>query len=59
MNNSIGKYDYTLTQGIVLICALLICGTNLITDLVYALIDPRIGPSTRPASQFSNAGNPV
>lgn len=42
MNNSISKYDYTLTQGIVLICALLICGTNLITDLVYALIDPRI-----------------
>lgn len=42
MNNSINKYDYTLTQGIVLICAILICGTNLITDLVYALIDPRI-----------------
>lgn len=42
MNSAINKYDYLLTQGVVLICAIIICGTNLLTDLVYALIDPRI-----------------
>ena len=51
MNSAINKYDYLLTQGVVLICAIIICGTNLITDLVYALIDPRI------REQYSNSGH--
>jgi len=42
MNSAITKYDYILTQGIVLVCALIICGTNLITDIAYAFLDPRI-----------------
>lgn len=42
MNSAINKCDYNLSQGVVLICAIIICGTNLITDLVYAFIDPRI-----------------
>ena len=42
MNGAITKYDYILTQGIVLVCALIICGTNLITDIAYAFLDPRI-----------------
>jgi len=52
MNASINKYDYTLTQGIVLVCAAIICGTNFITDLVYALIDPRI------RAQYSSGKRP-
>jgi peptide/nickel transport system permease protein len=42
LNKSIGLYDYILTQGIVLICAIIICGTNLLTDIMYAFMDPRI-----------------
>ena len=42
MNSAISKYDYILTQGIALVCALIICGTNLITDIAYAILDPRI-----------------
>ena len=36
------KRDYTLVQGIVLIYALLVIMMNLIVDLLYAYIDPRI-----------------
>ena len=36
------KRDYTLVQGIVLIYALLVILMNLIVDLLYAYIDPRI-----------------
>jgi peptide/nickel transport system permease protein len=36
------KRDYTLVQGIVLIYALLVIFMNLIVDLLYAYIDPRI-----------------
>ena len=36
------KRDYTLVQGIVLIYALLVIILNLIVDLLYAYIDPRI-----------------
>ncbi|UCE55143.1 MAG: ABC transporter permease [Desulfobacterales bacterium] len=36
------KRDYTLVQGIVLIYALLVIVMNLIVDLLYAYIDPRI-----------------
>jgi peptide/nickel transport system permease protein len=36
------KRDYTLVQGIVLVYALLVILMNLIVDLLYAYIDPRI-----------------
>lgn len=42
MNNSIAMCDFITTQGCVLICAFIISGMNLITDLCYALVDPRI-----------------
>jgi peptide/nickel transport system permease protein/oligopeptide transport system permease protein len=39
---SIFSRDYTVLQGTVLIFALIIVVTNLITDVSYSLIDPRI-----------------
>ena len=42
LNGAIGKYDYNLMRGVVVICALIICVCNLITDIVYAFLDPRI-----------------
>jgi peptide/nickel transport system permease protein len=36
------KRDYTLVQGIVLIYSLLVMGINLLVDMLYACIDPRI-----------------
>ncbi len=42
MSQAISSYDYNLTQGIVVVCALIISGCNLITDIIYAFIDPRI-----------------
>lgn len=37
-----GRRDYPLIQGVVLITALAFVLVNLMTDLVYALLDPRI-----------------
>jgi peptide/nickel transport system permease protein len=34
--------DYPLVQGIVLVLAAMIVGLNLLTDLAYALLDPRV-----------------
>lgn len=42
MVNSIGRRDYEVIQGIVLVIALINVGISLIIDLVYGLIDPRI-----------------
>lgn len=42
LNGAIAKYDYNLMRGIVVVCAIMICGCNLITDVVYAFLDPRI-----------------
>ena len=42
LNSSIGLYDYSLTQGIVLVCAMIISAATLLTDIVYAFLDPRI-----------------
>ncbi len=39
---SIGRRDYEVIQGIVLLIAVINVLINLITDLVYGLIDPRI-----------------
>lgn len=42
MNTSITGKDYITTQGCVLVCAFMIATGNMITDLFYAVIDPRI-----------------
>lgn len=40
--DAVMKRDYTLVQGIVLVYALLVIVMNLVIDLLYAYIDPRI-----------------
>ncbi|HEY8446870.1 MAG TPA: ABC transporter permease [Thermomicrobiales bacterium] len=40
--NSIDRMDYQVVQAIVLLLATLVVVANLVTDLVYAYIDPRI-----------------
>ena len=42
IKNAIGSSDYMTVQGCVLVCAALISLLTLITDIVYAFIDPRI-----------------
>ncbi|MDY3919481.1 MAG: ABC transporter permease [Candidatus Limivivens sp.] len=42
MVNSIGRRDYEVIQGVVLVIALINVGISLIMDLIYGLIDPRI-----------------
>ncbi|MGI5971134.1 MAG: ABC transporter permease [Oscillospiraceae bacterium] len=42
MSSSITQKDFITTQSCVLICAFIISGMNMITDLAYALVDPRI-----------------
>src|SRR5256712_12147601 len=39
---SIGFRDYPLVQGCVLLIAVTYVGMNLVTDLLYGLVDPRI-----------------
>ena len=39
---SIGFRDYPLVQGAILFIAVTYVGVNLITDLVYGVLDPRI-----------------
>jgi len=40
--NSIDRKDYQVVQAIVLVLATIVVVTNIVTDLVYAYIDPRI-----------------
>ena len=40
--NSISARDYPMIQGIALVFGLLVILINLITDLVYASLDPRV-----------------
>lgn len=40
--NSITRRDYAIIQGTILFVTLLIVFVNLITDLLYAIIDPRV-----------------
>ena len=42
IKQSIGMQDYITVQGCVLICAIVVTVMNLITDLAYAFVDPRI-----------------
>lgn len=53
LNTSINMYDYNLTQGIVVVCAMIICGANLLTDIVCAFLDPRL------KAQFTSSGKKV
>ena len=40
--NSIGRRDYPALQGGVMLISTVVIGVNLIVDLVYGVIDPRI-----------------
>lgn len=42
MMTAINNKDYPVIEGVVLVLAALICIINLITDLVYGFVDPRI-----------------
>lgn len=42
MNSSINGKDYITVQGCVLVCAFIVTAMNLVTDICYAFIDPRI-----------------
>jgi ABC-type dipeptide/oligopeptide/nickel transport system permease component len=39
---SIGQRDYPLVQGIVLVTALLVSLINLVVDLLYGALNPRV-----------------
>ncbi|MBY4797686.1 ABC transporter permease [Collinsella sp. AGMB00827] len=41
--NAVNARDYSLIQGIVLFSAVVFVGVNLVVDIVYALINPRVG----------------
>lgn len=43
--SSIGTRDYTVVMSIVMYIAIVIVAANLLVDLVYRLVDPRIGGS--------------
>lgn len=43
MFEALAQRDYNLLLGILLISAAMVIAFNIITDLVYALVDPRIG----------------
>ena len=42
MLTSISGRDYPMVQGITLVFAVLVVGVNILTDLTYAIIDPRV-----------------
>jgi peptide/nickel transport system permease protein len=42
MVDSTNTRDYTIVQGIVLILVLLVLAVNLVIDLLYRLLDPRL-----------------
>jgi ABC-type dipeptide/oligopeptide/nickel transport system permease component len=41
---AISARDYPLLQGCILIIAVSYVAVNLLTDLVYAVVDPRVRP---------------
>jgi peptide/nickel transport system permease protein len=41
--NSVSDRDYPVVQGVTLVFAVLIVGINLLTDVVQAALDPRVG----------------
>lgn len=42
LKNAISRGDYPVIQGEVLFCALIVCVVNLLVDIVYAFVDPRL-----------------
>lgn len=42
MKTAIANYDFPVTQGCVLILSFIVCLMNLLTDLAYAVVDPRV-----------------
>ena len=42
ITNAVARQDYPIIQGCVLILAAMVCIINLITDIVYGFVDPRI-----------------
>jgi peptide/nickel transport system permease protein len=42
---AVAQRDIPLLLGVVLISALLVIIVNLVTDIVYAVLDPRVGSS--------------
>jgi ABC-type dipeptide/oligopeptide/nickel transport system permease component len=40
--DAVNSRDYTIVQGIVLVISILFVGLNLLVDLLYAVIDPRV-----------------
>jgi peptide/nickel transport system permease protein len=43
--DAISSRDYPVLQGVITVMALLIVVTNLLIDVAYGIIDPRIGRS--------------
>jgi len=39
---AVGNHDYTLTQALVMLVALVFILTNFVIDILYAWLDPRI-----------------
>jgi peptide/nickel transport system permease protein len=39
---SVSNHDYTMTQSLVMLVALIFVVTNFVVDLLYAWLDPRI-----------------
>jgi len=40
--SAVGQYDYTVLMGILVVTAVVVIVANLIADIVYAIVDPRI-----------------
>jgi peptide/nickel transport system permease protein len=40
--DAVNSRDYTIVQGVVLVISILFVGLNLLVDLLYAIIDPRV-----------------
>ena len=40
--NSLNQRDYTMLEGLMVIYAFIIVTVNLLTDLTYGLVDPRV-----------------
>ncbi|MCC8356846.1 MAG: ABC transporter permease [Oscillospiraceae bacterium] len=61
IKNSIASNDYSTIQGCILVCALIISLLTLLTDIIYAVIDPRIkaqyeGQSRKKRPQLQKGG---
>jgi glutathione transport system permease protein len=39
---ALAQRDYTMLQGLMVIYTLIVVGVNMLTDVVYAFVDPRV-----------------